>query len=402
MCIYSRVMEAAITMADIRSMALMSTHAFNLAIAPMIVIARDGQVCLWNDSAQELFKNKNDVCLKNGTPVCELFEKRSNSLHTDIIVSAGGAPLSVELSAGPTATRCDKRSITVRALTQAGMETLYLLTIGTDLPFLTSFRKLNIQLKETNTRSAAQRQRMKEIQTKNKELEQFSIATAHDLKAPLVQVQMLLDFFTEDYGNALEIDAKELIDKASLSVQNLTQMIDKLLNQARQDTEKRVEQLTDLDTSVARVISSMDEILNSIDAKVTVLPNLGTVRGSDIKFQQVLNNIISNSIKYRMVDRQLTISVEVDKLENKPARLRVRDNGIGFKTADVKRLFEPFSRLEDSEAKGHGVGLSTCRDVCEQQGWMLAATGTPGEGSEFQIIFNTQLPADLGETLSMG
>ena len=388
-------------MADIRSMVLMSTHAFNLAVAPMIVIARDGQVCLWNDAAEKLFKNKKNVCLSNRTPVCELFEKRSNSVLTDIVVSASGAPLSVEIGAGTSDKRSDKRSITVRALTQAGMETLYLLTIGTDVPFLTSFRKLNIQLKETNTRSAAQRQRMKEIQTKNEELEQFSIATAHDLKAPLVQVQMLLDFFIEDYGKVLEKDAKELIDKANLSVQNLTQMIDKLLHQARQDTEKYVEQLTDLDKSVTTVISSMDEILNSIDAKVVVLPNMGTVRGSEIKFQQVLNNIISNSIKYRMADRQLTISIEVDHWENKPARLRVRDNGIGFEAADAKHLFEPFSRLEDNEAKGHGVGLSTCRRVCEQQGWMLAATGTPGEGSEFQIIFNTQLPEDLGETLAM-
>ena len=388
-------------MVDIRSMALMSTHAFNLAVAPMIVIARDGQVCLWNDSAAELFKNNKNVCLKNRTPVDELFEKRSNSLLTDIVVSANGAPLSAVLTAGPTPTRTDKRSITVRALTQAGMETMFLLTIGSDLPFLSSFRKLNIQLKETNTRSAVQRQRLKDIQTKNKELEQFSVATAHDLKAPLVQVQMLLDFFIEDYGKALEKDAKELIDKANVSVQNLTQMIDKLLNQARQDTKKCVEQLTDLDQSVARVISSMDEILNSIDAKVSVVPNMGTVRGSDIKFQQVLNNIISNSIKYRMADRQLTISVEVDKWEDKPARLRVRDNGIGFDTADAKRLFEPFSRLEGSEAKGHGVGLSTCRSVCEQQGWMLAASGTPGEGSEFQIIFNTKLPEDLGTALTM-
>ena len=388
-------------MADIRSMVLMSTHAFNLAVAPMIVIARDGQVCLWNDAAEKLFKNKKNVCLSNRTPVCELFEKRSNSVLTDIIVSASGAPLSVEIGADPSAKRSDKRSITVRALTQAGMETMYLLTIGTDVPFLTSFRKLNIQLKETNTRSAAQRRRMKEIQTKNEELEQFSIATAHDLKAPLVQVQMLLDFFIEDYGNVLEKDAKELIDKANLSVHNLTQMIDKLLNQARQDTDNYEEQLTDLDKSVTAVISSMDEILNSIDAKVVVLPNMGTVRGSEIKFQQVLNNIISNSIKYRMADRQLTISIEVDHWENKPSRLRVRDNGIGFEAADAKHLFEPFSRLEDNEAKGHGVGLSTCRRVCEQQGWMLAATGTPGEGSEFQIIFNTQLPADLGETLAM-
>ena len=388
-------------MGEPRPAAPLSEHAFDFAVAPMIVIARDGKISLWNQSAEKLFKKSNGITLRGNTCVSELFQERSNSLLTDIVVSANGAPLAVNLGCSKTDAKPEKRSLNVKALTNKGMETCYLLTIGTDLPILKSFRKLNMQLKESNARSAEQRQRMIDIEKRNRELEQFSIATAHDLKGPLIQVQMLLDVFTEDYGDTLEDEASGLINKASSSVQNLRQMIDKLLSQARQEPDQYKTHTTNLDQSVDSVISSMVEILNSIDAEVNVPPHMGTVNGSDVKFQQVLSNIISNSIKYRMTDRRLCITLEIDTWEDTPTRLRIRDNGIGFDTADSKRLFEPFSRLEDNNATGHGIGLSTCRRVCEQQGWMLAASGTPGEGSEFQIIFNTQLPPDLAATLSM-
>ena len=389
-------------MSDTCIKAIASTHAFDIAIATMIVIARDGRICHWNKSAEHLFNKDKAVSLNDRLLINELFQKRASSLITDIIVSASGAPFIVSLRTYQAEARVHKRSITVRAMTEIGEGTHYLLTIDTCLPVLTPFRRLNTELKEANARSAGQQQRMKEIERKNKELELFSIATAHDLKAPLIQVQMLLNVFSEDYGKALEEDAKELIDKADTSVQNLQKMIEKLLSQARMESGKQNDEVTDLDQSVAIVIGSMDEILESISAQVNVSAHLGTVRGNDVKFQQVLNNIISNSIKYRMADRQLTITVEVDTCENKPVRLRIRDNGIGFDTADAKRLFEPFGRLGDTKVEGHGIGLSTCRRVCEQQGWMLAAYGTPGEGSEFQIIFNTQLPHDLTAILSMG
>ena len=389
-------------MAEPCLMAVISGHAFDLAVAPMIVISKDCRICLWNRSADKLFNTGQNCLLQGETCVSKLFKKQSSSLQTDIILSANGASLSVVLDTKQNSRRAEKRSLSVKALTNTGMEIHYLLTIGNDLPILTSFRKLNVELKESNARSAVQRQRMMDIEKKNRELEQFSIATAHDLKGPLIQVQMLLEVFMEDYGPALENEASDLIEKADLSVKNLRQMIDKLLGQARDEPERYRTHVTDLDQSVISVISSMDEILNSIDAEVNIPPHMGTVNGSDVKFQQVLNNIISNSIKYRMADRKLTISLEVDTWDDKPVRLRIRDNGIGFDTADSKRLFEPFSRLEGTDANGHGIGLSTCRRVCEQQGWMLAASGTPGEGSEFQIIFNTQLPPDLAADLSLG
>ena len=367
---------------------MLATRAFDFAIAPMMVIANDGRLCLWNRTAEQIFSASGNGRLQIDAPVHALFEKRSNSLLTDIIVSAGGSALSVNLCKSQTSAKATKRSVTVRALTEHGKVTHYLLTIGTDLPLLATFRKLNSKLKETNSQAAAQHQRLKKIEIKNQELEQFSMSTAHDLKAPLIQVRMLLDFLVDDHGKTLDENAMELVTRACSSVDNLRVMIDELLNNAREETEPHEKQFFDLNESVGRVIGGMDAILDSMDAEISVSSNMGVVQGCDVPFRQVLNNILSNAIKYRAQERQLRISIKLDTQQNKPSLLRIKDNGIGFDTAKVESLFEPFQRLSDTRAEGHGVGLATCRRVCEQQGWTLTATGSPGQGAEFQIALN--------------
>ena len=386
-------MKAVTTTADKKAPAMLATYAFDFALAPMLVIANDGSICLWNKAADRLFDKTKTGFLQFNLPVQALFEERSSSLLTDIIVSASGAPLSVKLSKRQIETQAVKRSVTVQALTDAGRVTHYLLTIGTNIPILASFRKLNSQLKETNSRAAAQRQRLKEIEVKNQELEQFSISTAHDLKAPLIQVQMLLEFLVGDHGNALDKDALDLVEKACSSVDNLRLMIDELLGDARDASVNNDSQLFSLDQSVDRVIRSMDAILSSIDAQISVPSSMGVVQGNDVQFRQVLSNILSNAIKFRAHDRQLSISIELTTWQDKPTLMRISDNGIGFDSANSESLFEPFQRLKQNPTEGHGVGLSTCRRVCEKQGWTLEASGSPGQGAEFRIGFNnSQLP----------
>ena len=366
---------------------MLAGRAFDVAIAPMVLIASEGYVVLWNRSAEQLFDKVGTGLLRCNSPVQALFESRTSSLLTDIIVSANGSPLSVNLTKSPAESKTVKRSLKVHALAEEGRAAYYLLSIGTDVPILASFRKLNSQLKETNSRAAVQRKRLKEIEIKNQELEQFSIATAHDLKAPLIQVQMLLEFLVDDHGKALNGDGIALVTRACSSVDNLRSMIDELLGNAREATICGDSQLFDLKQSVDRVVESMGAILDSIDARISVPSNMGFVKGSDVQFRQVLNNILSNAIKYRAQERQLNISIEVDTVDQKPTVLRISDNGIGFDSTKTESLFEPFNRLKQGETEGHGVGLSTCRRVCEQQGWTLAASGSQGQGAQFQIDF---------------
>lgn len=366
----------------------LEAFAFDLATSPMLVVASDGLLSTWNQAAIKLLDPKKAGLMQTSTEVHQLFEMRSSSLLTDILLSAGGTPLSVTLDTGQRKTKPDKRSLTVKPIKGQGCMH-FLLIIGKEIPIMSSFRRLSSELKETNARAAAQREYAKVMELKNKELEQFSISTAHDLKAPLIQVQMLLQLFIEDYGTELHSDGKDLVGKACTSVDNLRTMIDDLLGEARRESTQLADQSIDLDKSVAKVISGMDALLASIDAKVTVPENLGVVMGNDIKFQQVMSNLLSNAIKYRSEERQLSISIEVDKTENAPFQLRIRDNGIGFETDKAQSLFKPFTRLEKGDnAEGHGIGLSTCQQVCDQLGWTLNATGAPEQGAEFRVIFD--------------
>ena len=67
--------------------------------------------------------------------------------------------------------------------------------------------------------------------------------------------------------------------------------------------------------------------------------------------------------------------------------MHVRDNGLGFDSELRETIFEPFSRLTDVHAKGHGLGLAICKAICVIQGWSIPAIRVPGQGTELWYSF---------------
>ena len=77
-------------------------------------------------------------------------------------------------------------------------------------------------------------------------------------------------------------------------------------------------------------------------------------------------------------------AITVRRIGDAPARIEVSDNGIGFDSRFLDRIFKPFQRLHaKSEFEGSGIGLSVCRRIAERHGGELTATSVQGEGSVF-------------------
>jgi len=98
---------------------------------------------------------------------------------------------------------------------------------------------------------------------------------------------------------------------------------------------------------------------------------------------QVLQNLISNSIKYRGEERpRIRVSAE----KNAEGWLfSVRDNGLGIDPKDADRVFRMFTRLHGRELSGTGIGLALCKKVVERQGGRIWVESESGRGATFKF-----------------
>ncbi|MBI3766146.1 MAG: GAF domain-containing protein, partial [Ignavibacteriales bacterium] len=121
----------------------------------------------------------------------------------------------------------------------------------------------------------------------------------------------------------------------------------------------------------------------------TIDPNLVFIKGDQTKLRQVVQNLISNAVKYSPRGGKVTVTVEDDPPEK--ILVCVCDEGIGIPPEQVDKLFQKFSRVETGEAKdirGAGLGLWICREVVEAHGGKIWIESEVGKGSTMKFTLN--------------
>ena len=103
---------------------------------------------------------------------------------------------------------------------------------------------------------------------------------------------------------------------------------------------------------------------------------------ADSRFEQVLQNLISNAIKYRRKDSTPEIHVSA-KLEGDAWVFSVGDNGIGIEPKYKQVIFQVFHRLHGKDVPGTGVGLALAQKIVETNGGKMWVESEPGAGSTF-------------------
>jgi two-component system phosphate regulon sensor histidine kinase PhoR len=114
-------------------------------------------------------------------------------------------------------------------------------------------------------------------------------------------------------------------------------------------------------------------------------PQPAMVLGDKLRLRQVINNLISNAIKYTPAGGEIGASVQV---KDSLALLSVEDNGIGIPPADLPYIFDKFYRVEAQETadiQGTGLGLAICKSVVEKHGGRIWAESERGKGSIFRV-----------------
>ena len=233
----------------------------------------------------------------------------------------------------------------------------------------------------------------------NHELETFIYVASHDIREPLRQMEMLASMLkscvrTDDAGEA----AAHFEDFRILATR-LRRLTDELANYARPGRSDKPLSPLDLGEVVEEAAAQLAGRIREVGAEITV-GKLPAVLGERAQLHQVFINILGNAMKYREPSRPLKISIEAVQEKQAagtkgPARIAIRDNGIGFEPRYADEVFEPFMRLHPRDTyEGSGLGLAICRRIVERHGGRIEALAEPGAGTSFIISLQPATPAE--------
>lgn len=252
------------------------------------------------------------------------------------------------------------------------------------------------------------------VEDKDFETELFIYSVSHDLRSPLVN----LHGFSEEIrlsvasmraliegggGDALPRDKLLAIvdDEVSsalkfikASSQRMSQIIDALLRLSRAGRGDAERAAIALNAFVDRLVESLHALIAERHVQVRILP-LPTVYAATSSVEQILQNLLTNAIKYLDPSRPGLIEIGSAPSDSPlMATIYVKDNGLGLSPAAHEKLFMAFQRFHPAAAVGDGIGLAVTKRLVVRSGGRIWCESVEGEGSCFFVSLPV-LPASL-------
>lgn len=220
------------------------------------------------------------------------------------------------------------------------------------------------------------------LQQVNNNLEQFTYVASHDLKEPLRMITSFMTLLKTKYGNQLDSKAQSYINTAIDGGKRMQKMITDLLELSRAARTNEAKELVNMNEVMAEVNENIFGLVEEHSAKIIIETELPVIRGFRNDMIRLIQNLISNSIKFRK--KEVTPIVKVSAIEQKDCWLfSIVDNGIGINKDQFGNIFEIFSRLNSREFEGSGIGLAICKKIVEVAGGKIWLTSEEGAGSKF-------------------
>ena len=226
-----------------------------------------------------------------------------------------------------------------------------------------------------------------QLKASYKELDQFCHTVSHDLKSPLLVLKQLVNLLTLETKDLLSPTTKEIITRIENKSDDIILMIERLLefsriNQIQCSFEKI--NISDIFYSVMEELSSL-EPNRKIDFIVS--KSLPTVNGDKTLIKFLIQNILSNALKFSKNNELTIIKVNCSTLENY-YEISIQDNGAGFDMAYKNKLFHIFERLHSKdEFDGSGVGLVIVKRIMERHNGKVSIEGEPNKGACVKLYF---------------
>ncbi|MEJ2599115.1 MAG: ATP-binding protein [Anaerolineales bacterium] len=214
----------------------------------------------------------------------------------------------------------------------------------------------------------------------------FVSIVSHDLRSPLTAILGYVELL--DRVGPLSDLQREFISRVQFNVNTITSLINDLLDLGRIEAgfDARNE-IVPIDAMVKEVIESLTSSASekSQELKMDLPPELPVTLGDPVRLRQMLNNLVSNAIRYTQDGGTIWVRGHA---ESEQVILQVADNGPGIPLADQPHIFDKFYRASNipAEVPGTGLGLAIVKSIVENQQGRIWVDSNPGQGSTFTIV----------------
>jgi len=238
---------------------------------------------------------------------------------------------------------------------------------------------------ERKRAEAALEQYTRELERSNRDLQDFATIASHDLQEPLRKIEVMSAMLASG-AVGLSEKQQDLLHRMRSSATRMRNMINGMLEIARLSTRATPFEPVDLNRTLQEVLADLEMQIKQRGAAIEVTP-LPPIQADPVQMRQLFQNLIANALKFQPPggSPQVKIAALPASAPN-CIQFIVQDNGIGFDTAYVEHIFQPFKRLVSRTAyEGSGIGLSIVRRVIEHHNGEIGVTSQPGAGTTFTI-----------------
>jgi len=246
--------------------------------------------------------------------------------------------------------------------------------------------RLYNELSNLQRESAKQNVELKRL---NELKNQFLGTAAHDLRNPIWMIRLYSQFLLEDASSVLNEEQVEFLNIIQSHSENMQQLVDSYLDYSTVESGKL--KLERKPSDLLALIKNNIHMNQPLAAKkqIELLPvldeHLPPMNIDPLKIDQVLNNLISNAIRFSLPQTRIEVSLRRSQDE---AVITVKDEGVGIPEEKRAALFDPFEgerETKDRDERSAGLGLFIARKIVDEHGGRIWLESEVGEGSTFHV-----------------
>lgn len=233
----------------------------------------------------------------------------------------------------------------------------------------------------------------------------FNSMIVHDLRSPMNVIQGFIELIRNQVVGEVNPEQEELLDIARENVTKVLSLVDNFLVASKLDVGRFSidPKLDEINSLIEKQVNSHRMLVKTknFDLNLALDKNLPLVLFDTLRIEQVLNNLLSNAMKFTPEDGKILVT---SKLMHQPdedderyyALISVKDSGVGIPADQIDTIFDKYEQVDENQMynfRGTGLGLSICKEIVELHGGEIWVESTAGEGSEF--FFTLPIEAQL-------
>lgn len=227
-------------------------------------------------------------------------------------------------------------------------------------------------------------QKSEQLERLNVELLQFAYSASHDLKAPLASIAGLLSYCMMDLNSGDYSEVGANLEKCKALADRLATRIEAMLTLAKSDDIAQSFERLNISQQVEAVWKSLETHGVQLGCNYEHDIPFHTV---PVRFLAIVENLMSNAIKFRDPEQKEQVVTVMTKTENKMFHMSIHDNGVGIPAEHHDKIFHVFQRIANTNEPGSGLGLALVKKNVLIMGGTITFTSEPGN-----TVFSFSLP----------